>query len=120
MSDPRSVALRVPAEADYLVLARLALAALCRLTELRPEEISDLKLAVTEAAGSLVSGNAGDDQLEFRFDLGDESLGVGISGGAGEPRPDDELATAIVAATVDDYSYADGHVKLVKYLTPRE
>ena len=46
----RAVALTVPAKPDYVVLARLALGAVCRLAPLSPEEVGDLKLAMTEAA----------------------------------------------------------------------
>ena len=50
MADGREVSLTIPARPDYLVLARLALSAVCRLTPLSPEEVADLKLAITEAA----------------------------------------------------------------------
>ena len=46
--------LTIPARPDYLVLARLALSAVCRLTPLSPEEVADLKLAITEAANDFV------------------------------------------------------------------
>ena len=45
-TDSRDVSLTIPARPDYLVLARLALSAVCRLTPLSPEEIADLKLAI--------------------------------------------------------------------------
>ena len=53
-TDSRDVSLTIPARPDYLVLARLALSAVCRLTPLSPEEIADLKLAITEAANDYV------------------------------------------------------------------
>ena len=56
--DSRDVSLTIPAKPDYLVLARLALAAVCRLTPLSPEEVADLKLAVTEAAADFVDERA--------------------------------------------------------------
>ena len=53
-ADSRDVSLTIPARPDYLVLARLALSAVCRLTPLSPEEVADLKLAITEAANDFV------------------------------------------------------------------
>ncbi len=53
-TDSRDVSLTIPARPDYLVLARLALSAVCRLTPLSPEEVADLKLAITEAANDFV------------------------------------------------------------------
>ena len=49
-STARAVSLAIPAKPDYVVLARLALSAVCRLSPLAPEEVADLKLAITEAA----------------------------------------------------------------------
>ncbi|MBA2506838.1 MAG: hypothetical protein H0V29_13000 [Thermoleophilaceae bacterium] len=115
MVDSRVVSLTVPADADYLVLARLALSAVCRLTRLRPEDVSDLKLALTEAAGGMVAGGG---EVRFTFEVGDDSLAVVIRGDGADMQPveDDELARAIVAATVDDCVYENGQVRLVKYL----
>ena len=45
----RCEGITIPAKPGYLVLARLALSAVCRLTPLDSTEVADLKLAVTEA-----------------------------------------------------------------------
>ena len=50
VGESRDVALTIPARPDYLVLARLALSAVFRVTSLSAEEGPDLKLAITEAA----------------------------------------------------------------------
>jgi serine/threonine-protein kinase RsbW len=122
--DSRTVALTVPARADFLVLARLALSAVCRLTPLEPDEVVDLKLAVTEtAAGALGDEPPAEDEgerLSFRFNLGEDRLTIEIEG-AVEPRlPADErqLGRAIIEATVDRYEEDGATVRLVKYLTP--
>ncbi len=44
-TDSREVSLGIPAKPEYLVLVRLALSAVCRLTPLGPDEVADLKLA---------------------------------------------------------------------------
>src|SRR4051794_23448382 len=82
-SDERDVALTIPARPDYLVLARLALAAVCRLTPLSPEEVADLKLAITEAANDFVEESRGlDDEsrLSFAFRLLDDRLAMELEG----------------------------------------
>ena len=76
MSDSRDVSLTIPARPDYLVLARLALSAVCRLTPLSPEEVADLKLAITEAANDYVDETRGledESRLNFSFHLGDDA-----------------------------------------------
>ena len=124
---PRTVSLVVPAKPDYVVLARLALSAVCRLSPLTPEEVADLKLAITEASNYLMGGerrqiSRGDDngtgRLEFKFDLTDDSLELCVGGDemptvSAEER---ELSVALIKATVDSYEYGDGLMRLTKRL----
>src|SRR5689334_21135919 len=73
---------------DYVILARLALSAVCRLSPLAPEEAADLKLAITEAATCVMGGErrhssreaAEAGQLTFTFELGDDALVLAVSG----------------------------------------
>lgn len=124
----RKVSLAVPAKPDYVVLARLALSAVCRLSPLAPEEVADLKLAITEASNYLMGGerresargdDAPDGKITFTFDLGDESLELCVSG---EEMPtvsaeERELSVALIKATVDSYEYGDGMMRLTKQLS---
>ena len=126
-STGRSVSLVVPAKPDYVVLARLALSAVCRMTPLAPEEVADLKLAITEASNWLMGGERrqasrddddGSGRLEFKFDLTDDSLELCVGG---EEMPtvsaeERELSMALIQATVDDYEYGDGLMRLTKRL----
>jgi serine/threonine-protein kinase RsbW len=50
----RSVRLRVPARAEYIALARLALSGLADIAALPEELLADLKLALTEAVSNSV------------------------------------------------------------------
>jgi hypothetical protein len=127
-ADSRDVSLTIPARADYLVLARLALSAVCRLTPLSPEEVADLKLAITEASNYLMGGerrltaregSEPDGRLTFTFDLADDSLELCVSG---EEMPtvsaeERELSIALIKATVDSYEYDDGTMRLTKRLS---
>jgi anti-sigma regulatory factor (Ser/Thr protein kinase) len=123
----RTVSLAVPAKPDYVVLARLALSAVCRLSPLAPEEVADLKLAITEASNYLMGGERrqssreesnGTGRLTFKFDLADDSLELCVSGDemptvSAEER---ELSLALIKATVDSYAYEDGTMRLTKQL----
>jgi hypothetical protein len=119
-TDSRDVSLTIPARPDYLVLARLALSAVCRLTPLSAEEVADLKLAITEAANDFVDETrALDDEsrLSFSFHLGDDRLSMDLDGPAGPvPASEQELSRAIIEATVDEADFGDGRTRLVKYL----
>src|SRR2546423_15567433 len=86
-AEDRTVSLTIPAKPDYVVLARLALSAVCRLAPLELEAAADLQLAITEAASYLMGGDrrsgSRDDpeapQMTFSFDLRDEAIGHQVS-----------------------------------------
>ncbi len=119
-SDERDVSLTIPARPDYLVLARLALSAVCRLTPLSAEEVADLKLAITEAANDYVEDSPpGEEEsrLNFSFRLLDDRLLLRLEGHATEvPGDEQELGRAIIDATVDESDFRVGETRLVKYL----
>jgi serine/threonine-protein kinase RsbW len=116
-TDSRDVSLTIPARPDYLVLARLALSAVCRLTPLSPEEIADLKLAITEAANDFVDESRDlDDEsrLNFGFHLLDDRLAMELDGpDTGVAGMEQELSRAIIEATVDEVDFGVGRTRLV-------
>jgi anti-sigma regulatory factor (Ser/Thr protein kinase) len=125
-TEDRIVTLTIPAKPDYVVLARLALSAVCRLAPLELEAAADLKLAITEAASFLMGGDRraasrGDGEapeMSFKFDLRDDEIVVEVSG-AEQPTVSEEereLSRAIIGATADDCTYADGTMRLTKRL----
>ncbi|MFN2616666.1 MAG: ATP-binding protein [Thermoleophilaceae bacterium] len=119
-ADSRDVALTIPARPDYLVLARLALSAVCRLTPLSPEEVADLKLAITEAANDYVDDARPDEdegRLSFSFKLLDDRLLMELQGPPTEVSAmEQELGRAIIDATVDECDFAVSRTRLTKYL----
>jgi anti-sigma regulatory factor (Ser/Thr protein kinase) len=122
----RTVSLTIPAKPDYVVLARLALSAVCRLAPLELEAAADLKLAITEAASFLMGGDrraaSREDgeapEMSFRFDLRDDEIVVEVSGAELPTVSEEEreLSRAIIGATADDCTYADGTMRLTKRL----
>lgn len=130
------VRLTFPAKADYLLLARLALAGLARGLPVDPDVVADLKLAVTEACGNAVrhaytdgdggpvaiSLTIGEDRLEMIVE--DQGSGMSDSRPDGwEPGelPEGGMGMAIMRAVVDDLDVgagADGRgtvVHMTKY-----
>jgi serine/threonine-protein kinase RsbW len=124
VSDSRDVSLTIPARPDYLVLARLALSAVCRLTPLSPEEVADLKLAITEAANDFLDEERGledESRLSFSFNLGDDRLSMDLDGTVGPvAASEQELSRAIIEATVDEVDFGGTRTRLVKYLNQTE
>lgn len=136
LTDEQTVRLEVPARPGYIVLARLALSAVCRLTALEDEDVADLKLAITEAATAFVGESdedepagllqpvpdPGDEEiaLRFAFELGDESLVVEVGCDCDIDISDEELelSRAIINATVDECQSRPGSITLIKRLVP--
>jgi serine/threonine-protein kinase RsbW len=122
----RTVSLAIPAKPDYVVLARLALSAVCRIAPLELEAAADLKLAITEAATFLMGGDRrsssrdeeGDAQMLFSFDLQDDEIVVEVRGSEQRTFSEEEreLSRAIIDATVDSCEYEDGTMRLRKRL----
>ncbi|MBA3422638.1 MAG: hypothetical protein H0U12_12265 [Thermoleophilaceae bacterium] len=116
----RTVSLAVPSDPDFLVFARLALGAVCRLTTLRSDEVIDLKLAVTEAAaGVLDEGERPPtvpDRIGFVFHLEPDRLILEVRGSLPSDVPLDErrLGRAILEATVDGCEDLGDAVRLEK------
>lgn len=112
------MSLTIPAQADYLVLARLALSAVCRLTPLEAVEVADLKLAVTEAANEFVAdATPGDSTIDFSFRLANDSLVLELSGArVPEVESEVQLSRAIIDATVDRSDFAPERTTLIKQL----
>jgi serine/threonine-protein kinase RsbW len=119
-AESRDVSLTIPARPDYLVLARLALSAVCRLTSLSPDEVADLKLALTEAASDYVDDAPAENdegRLAFAFRLLSDRLEMELDGRPADvPAGEQELGRAIIDATVDECDFGAARTRLVKYL----
>jgi serine/threonine-protein kinase RsbW len=76
----RSVRLRVPARAEYIALARLALSGLADIVELSDELLADLKLALTEAVSNSVRHAYADGAgfVSIAYELTGEALAVEV------------------------------------------
>ena len=132
------VRLRFPAKADYLLLARLALAGLARSLPVEQEVLADLKLAVTEACGNAVrhAYGAGEGSVGVAFVVAGDRLemivedqGSGIAlppldaeWAASGALPEGGMGMAIIRAVVDELEVRDGAdgqgtvVHMTKYL----
>lgn len=109
--------LRFPAKPEYLVLGRLILTGLSRAEPIGEDEMSDLKLALTEACTNSVRHAYADatGAIEVRYELSDGFLAIQVEDdGAGfdpafpgHPIDLDEggLGLAIIRAVSDEYEF---------------
>lgn len=113
----RTVRLRIPARAEYVALARLALSGLADLAALPEELVADLKLALTEAVSNSVRHAYGEGGgfVSIAYELGHDSLAVevvddgeGFDPGKppvleGEELTEGGLGIAIIRTIADDF-----------------
>lgn len=87
--------LRIPARPEYLVLGRLALSGLARLHPIDQDDLSDLKLALTEACTNSIrhAYGSGRGSVEIEFVLEPHSIAIEVlDDGAGLPAPAERAA----------------------------
>jgi serine/threonine-protein kinase RsbW len=91
----RTIALRIPAKAEYITLCRLALTGLGQLRGIGEDTMADLKLALTEAVSNSVRhayGPNGEGSVDVRYELHPDRLGIEVvDDGAGFDPEREEL-----------------------------
>jgi serine/threonine-protein kinase RsbW len=117
-----TVRLTMPARAEYLILARLALAGIAREVSMSEAALADLKLAVTEACGNAVrhaypvDGETDPGTVRVVYEIGadaieitveDEGSGVAFEELPADPLADDDpaesgMGLAIIRAVMDE------------------
>jgi serine/threonine-protein kinase RsbW len=123
--------LRIPASPEYLVLCRLALTGIARLQPMSDDDLSDLKLALTEAASNSMrhAYAGGEGTVEVRIELAHGEIAVEVldDGPGFEPPPASDsqgdldeggLGLAIIEAVVDGLAVGrrrDGRGSLLRF-----
>jgi len=113
----RTVRLRIPARAEYIALARLALSGLADIVSLPDELLADLKLALTEAVSNSVRHAYGEGGgfVSVAYELSGGSLAVEVVDDGegfdpeqppaleGEELTEGGLGIAIIRTIADDF-----------------
>ncbi|MGH7707970.1 MAG: ATP-binding protein [Vulcanimicrobiaceae bacterium] len=81
-----TVELRIPAEAEWVAVARLAIAAVANRLEFSYEEIEDVKLAVAEACTNCIHHAAASDAIEIHCEVDERELRVRVRDAGGGAR----------------------------------
>ena len=129
----KPIVLEVPSSSEYILLARLVVSCVGRLARFEPEDVYDLKLAVTEAATNAVRHAAVDSFLiEYRvlpraveITVVDEGGGFDVEGLTGRPDEHGGFGLAVIRSLVDEVildSSAGGGTRLtmIRRATPPE
>jgi Histidine kinase-like ATPase domain len=105
------IRLAVPAQPQYVRLARLTVASLACQHGFSFDAIEDLRIAVDELCYLLVGAEGRPGTIDLHFAVENDAIVVVAGGAAGDDRPQlGELSAQILAATVDahDVTRLDG------------
>jgi serine/threonine-protein kinase RsbW len=111
----RRVELRIPAEPEWVGVARLAAAGIASRLDLPIEDLEDLKLAVAEACNCCIqNGGSGDLRIDYELHADRIAIIVERSGALGKtaqpPASGDDselggLGVFLIRALMDDVTY---------------
>lgn len=128
ISEP--IVLELPSSSEYLLLARLVVSCAGQLAEFEPEDVYDLKLAVTEAATNVVRHTTVESfQIEYKIlprtveiTVIDRGGGFDVKELSEEPGEHGGFGLAVIQSLVDEVvldSSSDGtRLKMVRRATP--
>ena len=116
MSDPVAdatrdvVELQIPAKAEWVAVARLAVAAVANRLDFSVEDIEDIRLALAEACTSVIRHAGEGDPIRIRCEAGPDELSVTVGGGSsvrlqGDVRSEDGLGLIIIQSLMDTIEY---------------
>ena len=106
-ADADVVEVRIPAKAEWVAVARLAVAAVASRLDFSVEDIEDVKLAIAEACTICIRRSSDGDQLSIVCEAASAGLRLTVTAHAASQRPlavvhpDDRLALVIVESLMD-------------------
>jgi serine/threonine-protein kinase RsbW len=115
-----TVELKIPAKAEWVAVARLAVAAVASRLRFSVDEIEDIKLAIAEACTNCIAHGSAADQIEITSEVLSDEVRVSVrdrgvskqqlesvekTEGFAEGKRTEELGVFLIRALMDDVTY---------------
>jgi len=118
------VELRIPAKAEWVAVARLAVAAVANRLDFSVEDIEDVRLAIAEACTNVIRHATSPGQIDIRCEATLTELTVEVGGGAAvrlraDVRSEDGLGIIIIQSLMDAVEYRAEQSGVVLQMTKR-
>jgi serine/threonine-protein kinase RsbW len=118
------VELRIPAKAEWVAVARLAIAAVSSRLDFSVEDIEDVRLAIAEACTSVIKHAEPGEQIDIRCHATPSELTVDVRGGLAvrlraDVRSEDGLGIVIIQSLMDAVEYRAEPTGIVLQMSKR-
>jgi serine/threonine-protein kinase RsbW len=114
-----TVELKIPAKAEWVAVARLAVAAVASRLHFSVDEIEDIKLAIAEACTNCIQHGSDSDRIEITSEVMSDEVRVSVRDrgvarklgsvekdtGFADGRRTEELGVFLIRALMDDVTY---------------
>ena len=114
-----TVELKIPAKAEWVAVARLAVSAVASRLRFSVDEIEDIKLAVAEACTNCIQHGSDDDRIEITSEVMSDEVRVSVrdrstahklgsvekDAGFADGKRTEELGVFLIRALMDEVSY---------------
>ena len=117
-----TVEVRIPAKAEWVAVARLAVSAVASRLDFSVEDIEDLKLAIAEACTICIRRAGEGDRIEIVCDASGDRLNLSVRCGTAQRAlsladPDDKLGFVIIESLMDAVERrADGATAVIEMI----
>jgi serine/threonine-protein kinase RsbW len=118
------VELRIPAKAEWVAVARLAVAAVASRSDFGVEDIEDVRLAIAEACTNVIRDAGPTSQIDIHCEASPGELSVAVRGGASmrlraDSGSEGGLGVIIIQSLMDSVEYRSERDGLVLLMVKR-
>jgi serine/threonine-protein kinase RsbW len=114
-----TVELKIPAKAEWVAVARLAVSAVASRLHFSVDELEDIKLALAEACTNCIGHAADGDRIEITSEITHDEIRIGVRdrsvghklesvekvGGFADGKRTEELGVFLIRALMDEVTY---------------